>query len=84
MKAFKKVLSITLALMLAGLALLVPAAAATEVPLVVVQGFAAIPLVKNAGTDQEVTVFPPENMGTDGMIADLSTALLTVLLVVLV
>lgn len=77
MKAFKKVLSITLALMLAGLALLVPVAAATDVPLVVVQGFAAVPLVKNAGTDQEVTVFPPENMGTEGMIADLTTALLT-------
>ena len=77
MKAFKKVLSITLALMLAGLALLVPVAAATDVPLVIVQGFAAVPLVKNAGTDQEVTVFPPENMGTEGMIADLTTAFLT-------
>ena len=77
MKAFKKVLSITLALMLASLALLVPVAAATDVPLVIVQGFAAVPLVKNAGTDQEVTVFPPENMGTEGMIADLTTAFLT-------
>ncbi len=77
MKALKKVLCITLALMLAGLVLVAPAAAATEVPLVVVQGFAAVPLVKNAGTDQEVTVFPPENVGTTGFVADLTTALIT-------
>ena len=77
MKALKKVLCISLALMLAGLALVAPVAAATDVPLIVVQGFAATPLVKNAGTDQEMVVFPPENIGTDGSIADLTTALLT-------
>ena len=77
MKAFKKVLCISLALMLAGLVLVAPAAAATDVPLVVVQGFAAVPLVKNAGPDQEVQVFPPENFVTDGKIANIATALLT-------
>lgn len=77
MKAFKKVLCITLALMLAGLALMAPVAAATDVPLIVVQGFAAIPLVKNAGTEQEVQVFPPENLATDGNVAKLTTALIT-------
>ena len=77
MKAFKKVLCITLALMLAGLALMAPVAAATDVPLVVVQGFAAIPLVKNAGTEQELQVFPPENLATDGFVAKLTTALIT-------
>ena len=77
MKAFKKVLCISLALMLAGLTLVAPVAAATDVPLIVVQGFAATPLVKNAGTDQEMVVFPPENIGSDGSIADLTTALLT-------
>jgi len=77
MKAFKKVLCITLALMLAGLALMAPVAAATDVPLIVVQGFAAIPLVKNAGTEQELQVFPPENLATDGNVAKLTTALIT-------
>lgn len=77
MKAFKKVLCITLALMLAGLALVAPVAAATDVPLIVVQGFAAVPLVKNAGTEQEIEVFPPSSLATDGFIADLSTALIT-------
>ena len=77
MKAFKKVLCITLALMLAGLALMAPVAAATDVPLVVIQGFAAVPLVKNAGTEQEIQVFPPENLATDGNVAKLSTALIT-------
>ena len=77
MKAFKKVLCITLALMLAGLALMAPVAAATDVPLVVIQGFAAVPLVKNAGTEQELKVFPPENLATDGFVANLSTALIT-------
>lgn len=77
MKAFKKVLCITLALMLAGLALMAPVAAATDVPLVVVQGFAAVPLVKNAGTEQELQVFPPENLATEGFIANLTTALIT-------
>ena len=77
MKAFKKVLCITLALMLAGLALMAPVAAATDVPLIVVQGFAAIPLVKNAGTEQELQVFPPENLATDGFVAKLTTALIT-------
>ena len=77
MKAFKKVLCITLALMLASLALMAPVAAATDVPLIVVQGFAAVPLVKNAGTEQEIQVFPPENLATDGNVAKLSTALIT-------
>ncbi|MBR3809856.1 MAG: alpha/beta fold hydrolase [Clostridia bacterium] len=77
MKAFKKVLCITLALMLAGLALMAPVAAATDVPLVVIQGFAAVPLVKNAGTEQELQVFPPENLATDGNVAKLTTALIT-------
>ena len=77
MKAFKKVLCITLALMLAGLALMAPVAAATDVPLVVIQGFAAVPLVKNAGTEQELKVFPPENLATEGFIANLTTALIT-------
>lgn len=77
MKAFKKVLCITLALMLAGLALMAPVAAATDVPLIVVQGFAAVPLIKNAGTEQELKVFPPENLATDGFVANLTTALIT-------
>ena len=77
MKALKKVLCITLALMLAGLALMAPVAAATDVPLVVIQGFAAVPLVKNAGTEQELQVFPPENLATDGNVAKLTTALIT-------
>jgi len=77
MKALKKVLCVTLALMLTGLVLVAPVAAATNIPLIVVQGFAATPLVKNAGTDQEVTVFPMENFANDGNIANLTTALLT-------
>ncbi len=77
MKALKKVIAVSLALMLTGIALVAPVAAATEVPLVVVQGFAAIPLVKNAGQENEMEVFPPENIGSDGMIADLVTAFLT-------
>ncbi len=77
MKALKKVIAISLALMLAGIALVAPVAAATEVPLVVVQGFAAIPLVKNQGQENEMVVFPPENITSDGMIADLITTFLT-------
>ena len=77
MKALRKVLCVTLALMLAGLVLVAPVAAATEVPLVIVQGFAAVPLIKNAGTDQEVSVFPPENLATEGFIANITTALIT-------
>ncbi|MBR2875574.1 MAG: alpha/beta fold hydrolase, partial [Clostridia bacterium] len=77
MKAFKKVLCISLAIMLAGLTLVAPVAAATDIPLIVVQGFAATPLVKNAGTDQEVQVFPPENFVNDGNIANLTTAIIT-------
>lgn len=58
MKAFKKVMCVALAVMLAALALVIPASAASAVPLVVVKGFAASPLVENAGTNMEKQVFP--------------------------
>lgn len=77
MKAFKKVLCIALALMLSALVVVAPVSAATNVPLIVVQGFAAVPLVKNMGTEQEVAVFPMENLANDGTIANLTTALIT-------
>ena len=63
MKAFKKVIAVTLALMLAALVLLMPVSAAKSVPLIIINGFGRTPLVQDYGTEDEKIVFPhPEEM----------------------
>lgn len=63
MKAFKKVISVTLALLLAALALLIPVSAAKTIPLIIINGFGQTPLIQGYGTEDEKVIFPhPEEM----------------------
>ena len=58
MKATKKILCITLALVVAGLALLMPvSASAADLPVIVVDGIGTTPLYQNFGTDEEKVIF---------------------------
>ncbi len=64
MKATKKILSVTLALVMAVVALAMPIGAAGAVaPLVIVDGFASTKLYKNVGTADEELVFSEDILG---------------------
>lgn len=75
MKAFRKVMCIVLAVMLAALAVVIPVSAAKAVPLVVVKGLAGFPLVKDLGTDDEKQLFPFAEEDIQPMVTNLLTAL---------
>ena len=75
MKAFKKVIAITLALMLALLAVVVPVSAAKSIPLIVVNGFASKALQKTDGSGNTVDVFPPTDSAIQGLVANIVPAL---------
>lgn len=77
MKAFKKVMCIALAVVLASLALVAPVSAAKAVPLIVVNDMMANPLVYGLGTENEKQVCPL----TDGDVKSFTTAFLTALTV---
>ena len=58
MKATKKILCITLALVVAGLALIMPiSASSADLPVIVVDGIGTTPLYQNFGTPDEKLVF---------------------------
>ena len=58
MKATKKILCITLALVVAGLALIMPiSASSADLPVIVVDGIGTTPLYQNFGTPEEKLVF---------------------------
>ena len=58
MKATKKILCITLALVVAGLALIMPiSASSADLPVIVVDGIGTTPLYHNFGTDDETVIF---------------------------
>ena len=58
MKATKKILCITLALVVAGLALIMPiSASSADLPVIVVDGIGTTPLYQNFDTEDEKLVF---------------------------
>ena len=71
MKATKKILCITLALVVAGLALIMPiSASSADLPVIVVDGIGTTPLYQNFGTPDEKLVFDDatiESLITDGV-----------------
>ena len=75
MKAFRKVMCIVLAVMLAALAVVIPVSAAKAVPLVVVKGLAGFPLVKDLGTADEKQLFPFAEEDIQPMVTNILTAL---------
>ena len=71
MKATKKILCITLALVVVGLALIMPiSASSADLPVIVVDGIGTTPLYQNFGTPEEKLVFDDatiEALITDGV-----------------
>lgn len=74
MKATKKIVSITLALVLVALAFVMPASAAKAYPLIVVDGFASAELYKNVGTEDETPAFDTSEASAQAMGTEIGTA----------
>ena len=76
MKTTKKIVCLTLALIMAGLAFIMPVSAAGATPLVMIDGIGTTKLYKNFGTDKEELVFSGDDAFIEGIIKDAGGALL--------
>lgn len=74
MKATKKIVSITLALVLAVLAFVMPASAAKTYPLIFVDGIGSTKLYQNIGTEDEKLAFATDDASLEAMIKNIGTA----------
>ncbi len=70
MKATKKVLCVTLAIVLAGLAFVMPVSAAKVYPLVIVDGIFSTKLYQNIGAEDEKEVFAMDDAAIEEMVKD--------------
>ena len=76
MKATKRIVCLTLALIMAGLAFVMPVSAATTVPLIMVDGIGTTKLYKNFGTPEEEMIFSGDEAFIEGIIKDVGGAFL--------
>ncbi len=76
MKTTKKIVCLTLALIMAGLAFVMPVSAAKAVPLIMIDGIGSTKLYKNFGTEEEELVFSGDEAFIEGIIKDVGGALL--------
>ncbi len=67
MKATKKIVSITLAIVLVALAFVMPVSAAKTYPLIIVDGIFSTELYKNFGTADEAPIFPTDDEALSAM-----------------
>ncbi len=74
MKVTKKIVSVTLALIIAVLAFVVPASAAKEIPLIIVDGIFSTELYANYGEENEAPVFPTDEDSITAMATDIAGA----------
>ncbi len=74
MKAAKKFVCLTLALIMASLVFVMPVNAASTVPLIMVNGIGSTPLYKNFETEEEALVFSADDAFVEGLITDVGTA----------
>ncbi len=77
MKVTKKILSLTLALIMTCLAFAMPVSAAGVTPLVMVNGIGSTDLYLNYGTEDEKLIFSGDEAFIEGMVKDIGGALLT-------
>ncbi len=80
MKATKKIVCLTLAIVMAGLAFVMPVSAAKTLPLVIVNGIGSTPLYKDVDTADEALVFSGDEAFVEGMITDVGGAFVTSLI----
>ena len=76
MKATKRIVCLTLALIMTALAFIMPVSAATTVPLIMIDGIGTTKLYKNFGTAEEEQVFSGDEEFITGIIEDAGGALL--------
>ncbi|MBR0535361.1 MAG: hypothetical protein IIX14_03175 [Clostridia bacterium] len=76
MKATKRIVCLTLALIMTALAFIMPVSAATTVPLIMIDGIGTTKLYKNFGTAEEELVFSGDEEFITGIIEDAGGALL--------
>lgn len=76
MKATKKIVSVTLAIVLVALAFVMPVSAAKGLPLIIVDGIFSTELYKNYGTADEAPVFPTDSDSLTAMGKDIGGALI--------
>ena len=74
MKATKKIVCLTLAIVMAALAFVMPVAAADESPLVIVDGFASTKLYTDFGTENQKEAFFGSDTDIEAMITDVGGA----------
>ena len=77
MKATKKIVCLTLAIVLAALAFAMPVSAAGATPLVIVDGFNSTKLYKNFGTENETEAFFGDDTDVETMITEVGGAFIT-------
>ena len=75
MKAIKRIVCLTLAIIMAGLAFVMPVSAAGATPLIMIDGIGTTKLYKNFGTDKEELVFSGDDAFIEQMIKDIGGAL---------
>ena len=76
MKTTKKIVCLTLALIMAGLAFIMPVSAAGATPLVMIDGIGSTKLYKNFGTENEELIFSGDDAFIEGIIKDAGSALI--------
>ncbi len=74
MKATKKIVSITLAIVLVALAFVMPVSAAKTYPLIVIDGFASSELYIDLGTENEKPAFDTSEAGAEAMGTEIAVA----------
>lgn len=77
MKATRRILSLTLALIMAALVFCMPVSASGTAPLIMVNGIFSTPLYKNFGTEDEELIFSGDDEFIEGMITDVGSALIS-------
>ncbi len=76
MKATKKIVCLTLAMVMVALAFVMPVAAADDMPLVIVDGFASTKLYTDFGTENQKEAFFGSDTDIEAMITDVGGAFL--------
>lgn len=74
MKATKKIVCLTLAIVMTALAFVMPVSAADSTALVIVDGWSSTPLYKNFGTEDEELIFSADEEFIEGIVKNVGTA----------
>ena len=75
MKAIKRIVCLTLAIVMAGLAFVMPVSAAGATPLIMIDGIGTTKLYKNFGTAKEELIFSGDDAFVEKMVKDIGGAL---------